>query len=134
MTREEEIIEAGIEYTMQNSPRCIGGDNFYEQTRELNRNKSFEAGAKWADANPKSTWISVKDDLPCNHEELLENLRDTKMVEVVFQDKCSGKRRVEVRCMTNIKIDYNSSNEWVWKAYWDEDIIYWRPIPEPPKE
>ena len=36
MTREEEIIEAGIEYTMQNSPRCIGGDNFYEQAREFN--------------------------------------------------------------------------------------------------
>lgn len=30
MTREEQIIEAGIEYTMQNNPVCIGGDNFYE--------------------------------------------------------------------------------------------------------
>ena len=50
MTREEEIIEAGIEYNMQNSPCCIGGDNFYEQAKEFNRNKSFEAGAKWADS------------------------------------------------------------------------------------
>lgn len=50
MTREEEIIEAGIEYTMQNSPCCIGGDKFYEQAKEFNRNKSFEAGAKWADS------------------------------------------------------------------------------------
>lgn len=56
MTREEEIIEAGIEYTMQNSPLCIGGDNFYEQARMFNRNRSFEAGANWADEHPKSIW------------------------------------------------------------------------------
>ena len=31
----------------------------------------FEEGAKWADANPKNPWISVEDDLPCNHEELI---------------------------------------------------------------
>ena len=31
----------------------------------------FEEGAKWADANPKNPWISVEDDLPCNHEELV---------------------------------------------------------------
>lgn len=49
MIREEQIIEAGIEYTMQNNPVCIGGDNFYEQAKEFNRNRSFEAGAKWAD-------------------------------------------------------------------------------------
>ena len=58
MTREEEIIEAGIEYTMQNSPVCIGGDNFYEQARMFNRNRSFEAGANWADEHPNlsSLW------------------------------------------------------------------------------
>ena len=71
MTREEAIIEAGIEYSIQNSPYCIGGDNFYEKARELNRNKSFEAGVIWADKNPKSPWISTKEDLPCNHEELI---------------------------------------------------------------
>ena len=71
MTREEAIIEAGIEYSIQNSPYCIGGDNFYEKARELNRNKSFEAGVIWADKNPKSPWISVKDDLPCNHEDMI---------------------------------------------------------------
>ena len=58
MTREEQIIEAGIEYTMQNNPVCIGGDNFYEMAKILNRNKSFEEGAKWADKNPNinSLW------------------------------------------------------------------------------
>jgi hypothetical protein len=28
---------------------CIGGDAFLEFVDELNRNKSFEEGAKWAD-------------------------------------------------------------------------------------
>ena len=30
--------------------------------------ESFIAGAKWADANPTTPWISVKEDLPCNNE------------------------------------------------------------------
>lgn len=49
MNRQEEIINAGIEYTMQTRPMCIGGDNYSEAIREFNRNKSFEEGAKFAD-------------------------------------------------------------------------------------
>ena len=33
--------------------------------------KAFIEGAKWADNSPKSPWISIEDDLPCNHEELI---------------------------------------------------------------
>ena len=33
---------------------------------------AFICGAYWADDNPKSPWISVDDDLPCNHEELID--------------------------------------------------------------
>lgn len=53
-TREEEIIEAGIEYTMSTSPNVICGDAFAEDdlVRQLNRNKHFEAGAKWSDKHP----------------------------------------------------------------------------------
>lgn len=49
MTREEEIIEAGIDYTMSVRPMCIGGLAFEKDIRIMNRNKSFEEGAKWAD-------------------------------------------------------------------------------------
>lgn len=49
MKRREEIIDAGIEYTLQNRPMCMSGDSFFEEMREMNRNKSFEEGAKWAD-------------------------------------------------------------------------------------
>lgn len=49
MTREEQIRQAGIEYTYRNRPMCIGGGAFLEMVDEMNRNKAFEEGAKWAD-------------------------------------------------------------------------------------
>ena len=52
MTRAEQIIEAGIDYTMSVRPMCIGGLAFEDEIRRMNRNKSFEEGAKWADEHP----------------------------------------------------------------------------------
>lgn len=49
MSREKEIIEAGINYTMKNRPNVLAGDRLFEEMREYNRNKAFEEGAKWAD-------------------------------------------------------------------------------------
>lgn len=50
--REKQIEDAGIEYTIANKPRCIAGDNFADLARQLNKNKDFEAGAKWSDKHP----------------------------------------------------------------------------------
>ena len=50
MTREEQIRKASIEYTfLRGTPKCIGGDAFSEAVDEMNRNRAFEEGAKWAD-------------------------------------------------------------------------------------
>lgn len=49
MTREEERIQAGIEYTCKNKPMCIGGDAFSKVIDGMNRNPVFEDAAKWAD-------------------------------------------------------------------------------------
>lgn len=125
----EEYERQDIKILNEVRPYCFESDR-EEQWFKV----GLQYGLDAADAEPLPRWISVKDDLPCNHMELLEGLRYTKMVEVVFQDKGSGKRRVEVRQMINIKTNFNSSNEWMWKAYWFEDIVYWRPIPEPPKK
>ena len=119
MTREEAIIEAGIEYSIQNSPYCIGGDNFYEKARELNRNKSFEAGVIWADQNPKSPWISVKDDLPCNHQELTHS-NYTDRVLVLSRN---GYSEVAFMCIIE--------DVWEWNTL--ITVLYWMPIPELPK-
>lgn len=59
MTREEQIIEAGVDYTMSTRPMCIGGINFEKEIKEFNRNKSFEEGAKWADEHPKEGFVSI---------------------------------------------------------------------------
>ena len=66
MTREEEIRQASIEYTIGNRPMCIGGGAFLKMVDELNRNKSFEDGAKWADKtmiDKACTWLRANIDL-----------------------------------------------------------------------
>lgn len=123
MRRERQIIDAGIEYTMQNNPICIGGDNFYEASKMHNRNSSFEAGAKWADKHPKSPWISVKEDLPCNHKELL--LSTGYHTVTVFTYKKGG-----ACCMDNMIV---RNGKWEWET-WKENYLYWMPIPKFPKE
>lgn len=124
MTREEEIIESGIEYTIQNSPCCIGGDNFYEQARTFNRNKSFEAGAKWSDEHTQSPWISVKDSLPYNHEELVDTkLGVTDMVLLITTENI-------------VKVDnmqLSGRHCWLWVETdpdFDGYITHWMPIPK----
>ena len=49
MTREEQIAIASCAYGSRGS------------------SIDFTVGAKWADSHPKSPWISVEEDLPCNN-------------------------------------------------------------------
>ena len=49
MTREEEIISAGVEYTESRRPMCIGGQSYSYEIFQMNRNHAFEEIAKWAD-------------------------------------------------------------------------------------
>ena len=46
---QQQIIDAGIDYTISTSPVCMGGSAFEEKIRQYIRNPLFEAGAKWAD-------------------------------------------------------------------------------------
>ena len=87
MTREEQIIEAGIDYTMSVRPMCVGGLEFEEDIRKMNRNKSFEEGAKWADKtmidkscewlkkNAKDYVVTCYDEGELNDEDLLNDFR-----------------------------------------------------------
>ena len=115
MTREEAIIEAGIEYSIQNSPYCIGGDNFYEKARELNRNKSFEAGVIWADSHPKSPWISVKERLPTKGGHYLCVDENYNIAVLAFV----GDKWINTKTFTDVPLDV---------------VIYWMPKPPLPKE
>lgn len=67
MKREEEIEKSVYDYSKKIEERMNSFDYFnYEHIEH-----AFIDGIEWADANPKNPWISVEDDLPCNHEELV---------------------------------------------------------------
>ena len=124
ITRDKEIRDA-IDTIIPILPSNNG--RTYEQALIAS---GFEAGVKWADKNPKSPWISVEDDLPCNHGELMEPIcqLDDRLI---YETK-----RVFVHCSNN-SLDtahmINFYNRWKWYPE-DIDVEHWFPIPEPPKE
>ena len=84
----------------------------------------FLEGVKFALENQ---FISVEDDLPCNHEELLKTKGSyrTKSVIVRFDDNMHG-------FMYMVKIP----NKWRWKWHTAKitGITHWMPIPELSKD
>ena len=82
----------------------------------------FLAGAKFALDNQ---WISVNEDLPCNHKELIstEYNKETVYVVVIGKDLIA-----DTDCM-----EYNGK-EWVWQKNSFFEPTYWFPIPKLPKE
>ena len=128
MTREEEIREA-----IKTLQVYVCSDNGIFECSECidsDIQNAFYQGAKWADNNHKSPWISVNDDLPCNHEELMEPIcqLDDRLI---YETK-----RVFVRCSDNsISTTHmvNLHNGWRWYPD-DIDVKHWFPIPEFPKE
>ena len=121
MTREEEVrnaIDTIIPIFRSNNGRT------YEQALMAS---GFEAGVKWADTHPKSTWISVEDDLPCNHEELIHFVFTNNVL--VIDDQ----QNTFIAFMKKYK-----DNEWIWDStnnfVFLPFITHWMPIPKLPKE
>ena len=114
MTREEQIRNA-VDTTFPIPPSENGRN--YEQALMAT---GFETGVQWADDNPKSPWISVKDDLPCNHKELIsgEDKRNTIHVFVL------------VRGLVVLSRMEKFEGEWHWIT---DDPTYWMIIPKLPK-
>ena len=79
---------------------------------------AFLEGAEFALNNQ---WISVDDDLPCNHEELLRAKYKTKEVFIL---RPGGFPEVDYMIKVN--------GEWRWFTY--KNTKYWMPIPKPRKE
>ena len=78
---------------------------------------AFLEGAKFALANQ---WISVEEDLPCNHEELLITPLITKSVIVMSKMGTLAMDRMSI----------NSEGNWRLNSH----IAYWMPIPQLPEE
>lgn len=79
----------------------------------------FLEGAKFVLENQ---WISVKDGLPCNHEELLiNNKKETKTVLVIVNGRI-------------IMGSMYKKRKWHWFTGTGVEPTHWMPLPELPKE
>ena len=123
MTREEEIREA-----IKTLQVYVCGDNGIFECSECidsDIQNAFYQGAKWADKHPKSPWISVNDDLPCNHSDLVLTYNDipfsTERV-LVMTD-------VHTLFLCEMKKD---DRGWIWNYSTKDKITHWFPIPELP--
>ena len=81
----------------------------------------FLEGAKFALENQ---FVSVEDDLPCNHDELIIDEPLYKRTKPIVCNKPCGTR------VDQMVYDI-SRNYWYWTG---ETPTHWMPIPEPPKE
>lgn len=82
----------------------------------------FLEGAEFALNNQ---WISVEEDLPCNHKELISTEYDKETIYVLV----IGKDAIaDTDCM-----EYNGK-EWRWQRNSFFGPTHWMPIPKPPKE
>ena len=127
MTRDEEIFNAidnlQIGVYDENNP----SDNDEYDGSDIQ--DAFYLGARWADENPKSPWISVEDDLPCNHSDLVLTYNNrpflTRFVYVITDN-------IHTLFLCNMKKSDN--NIWIWNYSTKDKITHWFPIPELPKE
>lgn len=134
MTREKEILNAATEarmasaetLTTRGTHHSIDDIPFIDEmiTYDEVAENAFIKGAKWADEHPKSPWISVKEDLPCNHKALIwetEIYEGTETIRVLAADRRG-----------NIWIDYMiyEDGKWRWKNF-ETDFWMFRPkLPE----
>lgn len=135
MEREEEIKKQADIYTDDASNYIEWSDDGgWSSTNDIELiEKAFIEGAKWADEHPKSPWISVEDDLPCNHEELIENENYTKKVLVVLaRNDDSSKKHIEICYMCNKIGSFNT--DWYWRNVVYYHVVCWKYLPELPKE
>ena len=122
MTREEQIKKQADIYTDDASNYTEWSDDGgWSNSNDIDLiEKAFIEGAKWADNNPKSPWISVEDDLPCNHKELTHS-NYTDRVIVLARNEFP-----EVEFMYKVE-------EGVWEWTTLKNVSYWMPIPKLPE-
>lgn len=114
MTREQEIKQA-----IKNN---LDISNYSPQDGEMLK-ETFYIGAKWADEHPKSPWISVEEDLPFNHKELLYDTESS-----IFPSTKLVLIRTE-KDAHELSFMYIYGYRWNWDYELDK-ITHWMPIPE----
>ena len=122
MTREEQIKKQADIYTDNASNYTEWSDDGgWSNSNDIDLiEKAFIEGAKWADNNSKSPWISVEDDLPYNNEQLTHS-NYTDRVIVLARNEFP-----EVEFMYKVE-------EGVWEWTTLKNVLYWMPIPKLPE-
>lgn len=124
MTRRDIINKAAVEFAthfVDTDETDFYGHSIKEEGLDRAEHRGFIAGAKWADNNPVLSWINVKNDLPCNHEELLNTKYGTKEVFILKSGDFP-----DIDYM--LKVD----GKWIW--FTNKSPEFWMPIPKSPKE
>ena len=85
----------------------------------------FIEGANFALNNQ---WISVEEDLPCNHKELTDWACDTTDVLVTSLTSKNGNRFRYIAHMTK---NANVCGRWHWRFH--SEVSHWMPYPKVPK-
>ena len=83
--------------------------------------RAFNRGVEFQKQKTKSSWISVEDDLPCNHEEMVQ----TDFTDRVLVLTSNGCPELKVANMCVIE------GKWEWNTL--KTVLYWMPIPKLPK-
>lgn len=129
MTREEQIKKQSDIYTDDASNYTEWSDDGgWSNSNDIDLvEKAFIEGAKWADNNPKSPWISVKDSLPYDNPNSI-HFGFTNYVLAIDEDK-----KIFIAFMRK-----NKNNIWFWSSDDDYDLSYriithWMPIPKLPE-
>ena len=106
------ITREAIEALSEIEPNCFETDR-----EEQWFNVGLQYGLDVADANPKSPWISVEDDLPCNHREYVDLKYNSYTCQMLVRCK-NGIYSVERMVMI--------FGRWRWAE--SNDITHWMPI------
>ena len=121
MTREE------IEQLNEVEPYC------FETAREEQwYNVGLQQGLATADDNPKSSWISVDADLPCNHKELMDDEHSTKPVLVVIAWNDDPSKKYIKICNMSDNVLGSINVGWQWLIGTHYKVVCWMPLPKMP--
>ena len=115
-----DITREYIEQLNNVEPYCFENDR-----EEQWFNIGLKYGLDIADSNPKSPWISVEDDLPCNHEELIDKNYKGNFIKTLFVLALCNNHE-DFTCMFLV------NGEWRWLG--KDSYTHWMPIPKLPKE
>ena len=103
-----------IEQLNDIEPYCFENDR-----EEQWFNVGLQYGLDVADANPKSPWISVEDDLPCNHRKYIDLKYNSYTCQMLVRCK-NGIYSIERMVIIG--------GEWGWTG--SNYITHWMPIPK----